>query len=86
MDFQSMINSWGMWIASSFLVIISVSQAVVFMRAALKEATSLGIDEKKRKAAIRSACITAVGPSLSPVITLLLRLLVLQLHGCVYVT
>lgn len=71
MDFQTMINSPGMWIASSFLVIISVSQAVVFLRAALKEATSLGIDEKKRKAAIRSACITAIGPSLSPVITLL---------------
>ena len=30
MDFQTMINSPGMWIASSFLVIISVSQAVVF--------------------------------------------------------
>ena len=71
MEFQAMINSPGLWIVSSFLVIISVSQAVVFMRAALKEASSLGIDKERRKAAIRSAGITALGPSLSPVITLL---------------
>ncbi|MCQ4937438.1 MULTISPECIES: DUF5058 family protein [Anaerotignum] len=71
MEFQQMINSPGLWIVSSFLVIISVSQAVVFMRAALKEASSIGIDKDRRKAAIRSASITALGPSLSPVITLL---------------
>lgn len=71
MDFQAIINSPGIWIVSAFLVIISVSQAVVFMRAALKEATSIGIDKEKKAAAVRSACITAIGPSLSPVITLL---------------
>lgn len=71
MDFQAIINSPGIWIVSAFLVIISVSQAVVFMRAALKEATSIGIDKEKKAAAIRSACITAIGPSLSPVITLM---------------
>lgn len=71
MEYQSMINSPGLWIVSSFLVVISVSQAVVFMRAALKEASSIGIDKERRRAAIRSASITALGPSLSPVITLL---------------
>ena len=71
MNYQSIINSPGLWIVSSFLVIISVSQAVVFLRAALKEAASLGVDKEKRAAAIRSACITAIGPSLSPVIMLL---------------
>ena len=71
MDFQTIINSPGIWIVSAVLVIISVSQAVVFMRAALKEASSIGINKEKKAAAIRSACITAIGPSLSPVITLL---------------
>ncbi len=71
MKFQEMINSSGLWIVSSFLVIISVVQAIVFMKAALKEASNLGIERKGIKAAIRSASVTAIGPSLSPVITLL---------------
>ncbi|MER0283928.1 DUF5058 family protein [Clostridioides difficile] len=71
MKFQEMINSPGLWVVSSFLVIISVVQAIVFMKAALKEASALGIERKGIKAAIRSASVTAIGPSLSPVITLL---------------
>ncbi|HBF2450783.1 TPA: DUF5058 family protein [Clostridioides difficile] len=71
MKFQEIINSPGLWIVSSFLVIISVVQAIVFMKAALKEASNLGIERKGIKAAIRSASVTAIGPSLSPVITLL---------------
>ena len=54
MNFQAIINSPGIWIVSAFLVIISVSQAVVFMRAALKEATECGINKEKKAAAIRS--------------------------------
>ena len=60
MEFNQIINSPGIWIISSFLVIISVSQAIVFMRAALREAEHLGIDREKRAAAIRSASITAI--------------------------
>ncbi|UWN44767.1 hypothetical protein CDIF104451_00755 [Clostridioides difficile] len=71
MKFQEMINSPGLWIVSSFLVIISVVQAIVFMKEALEEASNLGIEKKGIKAAIRSASVTAIGPSLSPVITLL---------------
>lgn len=41
------------------------------MKEALKEASNLGIEKKGIKAAIRSASVTAIGPSLSPVITLL---------------
>ncbi|KAK2243566.1 hypothetical protein XC31_19160, partial [Clostridioides difficile] len=40
-------------------------------KSALKEASNLGIERKGIKAAIRSASVTAIGPSLSPVITLL---------------
>lgn len=71
MNIKEIMNSPGLWIVSSFIVIISVSQAIVFMRAAIKEADSIGIDPNKRKSAMRSAMITAIGPSLSPVITLL---------------
>ncbi len=71
MNFNEIINSPGLWIVSSLIVIISVSQAIVFMRAAIKEADKVGIDPAKRKSAMRSATITAIGPSLAPVITLL---------------
>ena len=71
MELKEIINSPGLWIVSSILVIISVSQAIVFMRAAIKEADAIGIDKNKRKSGMRSATITAIGPSLSPVITLL---------------
>ncbi|WP_236879409.1 DUF5058 family protein [Clostridioides difficile] len=71
MKFQDMINSPGLWLVSSFLVIISVVHAIVFMKEALKEASNLGIERKGIKAAIRSARVTAIGPSLSTVITLL---------------
>lgn len=71
MEFKDIINSPGLWIVSSILVIISVSQAIVFLRASIKEADAIGIDKKRRRSAIRSATITAIGPSLSPVITLI---------------
>ncbi len=71
MGYKEIINSPGLWIVSSFIVIISVSQAIVFMKSAIREADELGIDKEKRKSAIRSATFTAIGPSLAPVITLL---------------
>ena len=71
MDFQEMINSPGLWIASSIMVIASVVQAFVFLRASLKEANHLGIERSKLRAGMRSAVITSIGPSFSPVIVLL---------------
>ena len=41
MDFQAMINSPGLWIASSVMVIATMVQALVFFRTSLKEALSL---------------------------------------------
>ncbi len=64
------INSPGLWIASAFLVLVSVSQSILFFRASLKEAKAIGIEKSRITAGIRSATITALGPSLSPVIVL----------------
>lgn len=75
--FQSVINGPDIWIACSFMTAIVVLQSVFFLRAALKEANALGIDLKRRKAAMRSASITAIGPSLSPVIIMITMILLL---------
>lgn len=77
MDFQAMINSPGLWITSSIMVFASVIQAFVFLRASLKEANQLGIDRAKYRAGMRSAVITSIGPSFSPVIVLLSMVAVL---------
>ena len=71
MEFQEMINSPGLWLVSSLMVIASVGQAIVFLRTSLKEAHELGIERQKCRAGIRSAIITSIGPSFSPVIVLL---------------
>ena len=76
-EFQSIINGLDIWIACFFMIFIVVLQSVFFLKEALKEAAELGIDEKKRKAAIRSASITAIGPSLSPVIIMITVILIL---------
>ena len=77
MDFQEMINSPGLWITSSIMVFASVIQAFVFLRASLKEANQLGIERSKYRAGMRSAVITSIGPSFSPVIVLLSMVAVL---------
>ena len=71
MDFQAMINSPGLWIASSVMVIATMVQALVFFRTSLKEAHEIGIERQRYRAGIRSAIITSIGPSFSPVIVLL---------------
>ena len=57
-----------MWLACGVMVFIVIAQSVVYLRSAIREADRLGIDAKRRHGAIRSACITSLGPSLSPVI------------------
>ena len=61
---ERIINSPGLWIASSLTVIIVVSQAIIFLRASLKEAKNIGLKREQYVAGMRSAIITAIGPSL----------------------
>ncbi|SMB90547.1 protein of unknown function [Desulfonispora thiosulfatigenes DSM 11270] len=71
MELQSIINSPGLWIASSFMVIIIFGIALIYFRLALKQAEKLGISKELNRSAIRSAAITSIGPSFSSVIVLL---------------
>ena len=71
MDLQEIMNSPGLWIASSIMVIAVVGQAIFFLRASLKEAKLIGLQREQYVAGMRSSLITAIGPSFSPVIVLL---------------
>jgi len=70
-EFQKIINGWDIWLCVIVMIAIVILQSVVFMKTAIKESERIGISPERRKAAIRSACITAIGPSLSPVILML---------------
>lgn len=67
-QFQRIINSPGVWISCIIMVSIIVAQSVVFLRGAVAEAKKLGISPSRQHSAMRAACVSAVGPSLSPVI------------------
>ena len=69
--FQATLSSPVMWIVSAPLVIISVSQAIMFLGRCRKEAAAIGISKEKVNSAMRSSALTALGPSLSPVIVML---------------
>lgn len=71
MTLQSVINSPAMWIASSIMVIVVVTQSLLFMREAFKAADDLNIPRGDCIKGLRSAMITAIGPSLGPVVILL---------------
>lgn len=71
MNIQALMNSRGLWVASSFMVISIVLFAVHYFRISRKRAKELGIPDKNVHSAIRSAAVTSLGPSLSPVIVLL---------------
>ena len=71
MELQEIINSPGLWIASAFMVVAVVGQAIIFLRTALKEAKEIGLNRNQYIAGMRSSLITAIGPSFSPIIVLL---------------
>lgn len=77
MDFKELINSPGLWVASSFMVIAILLQSWVFLRASIKEAKRIGMARERYVGGIRSAVITAIGPSFSAVIVLLSLLAVI---------
>lgn len=70
-NIQSIMNSPALWIVSGGMVLVILIQAVWFFKAALKEAKRLEIPSTDIKNGMRSAMITAVGPSLALVIVLI---------------
>jgi hypothetical protein len=77
MNLQTVMNSPGMWLASSVMVIVVVVQSALFLREGFRAADKLGMERSSCIRGMRSAMITAIGPSLGPVVILLALLAVL---------
>ncbi len=77
MDLKSVMNSPGMWVASSIMVIVVLVQSALFLREGFKAADKLGMPRSTSVKGMRAAMITAIGPSLGPVVILLALLAVL---------
>ncbi|WP_312202390.1 DUF5058 family protein [Anaerospora hongkongensis] len=71
MDLKTVINSPGMWFASSIIIIVILLQSLIYLREAFKAADKLNMPRETCYAGMRSAMITALGPALAPVIVLL---------------
>jgi hypothetical protein len=70
MELKAIINSPGMWIVSSVMVLVVIGQSIVFLWAAFAEAKRIGMPRARCLTGLRAAIITALGPSLAPIIIL----------------
>lgn len=77
MDLKTVMNSPGMWIASSIMVIVVFTQSLIYLRSAFKMAEKMEMPRERCVAGMRSAMITAIGPAFAPVIVLLALIAVL---------
>jgi hypothetical protein len=77
MNLKAIINSPGMWIVSSCMVIVVIGQAILFLWAAFSEAKRINMPRERCMKGLRAALITALGPSLGPIIILVSLIAVL---------
>ncbi len=77
MELEKIMNSPMLWIVSSFMVIVVLCEAAIFMRQAFKSAQKMGIPRSECMMGMRAAMITAIGPAFSPVIVLIALMAVL---------
>lgn len=68
---NEIMNSYGMWIACSFMMLVLIIQSVLFVKVSLKESKNLGMDQQKIKEGIRSAMVTSIGPTVAQIVILM---------------
>lgn len=66
--FQQIINRWDIWLCCGIMILMIVAQSALFLKNAIREANHIQINATRRHSAIRAACISSLGPSLSPVV------------------
>lgn len=66
--FQQIINRWDIWLCCGIMIAMIVAQSAIFLRNAIQEADHIQINTRRRHSAIRAACVSSLGPSLSPVV------------------
>ncbi len=76
-DYLKIANEPGLWLACSFIILVVIFQALVFMKKAWKSGEEMGLAKEQMKAAIRSGAITTIGPAIAIVIALVSLMAVL---------
>ena len=64
MEYLSIANSTIMWLAVLPAVILTVWEAIVFFRRAIKDGKKMGLSTKQFKTAIKASVIASIGPSI----------------------
>jgi len=70
MGLKAVMNSWGMWVACSGMVLVILGQAILFIWISFRQAKKINLPTAICIKGMRSAMITALGPSLAPIIIL----------------
>ena len=71
MDYQSLANSALMWIVCAVPIVIVLLECVLFFKKSRKLASDMEIDPKLIRSSMRSSAISAIGPCLVVVATVL---------------
>lgn len=65
MGLKQIMNSPGMWLASSVMLAVIVIEGIIFLKMSLNEANRLKIPKETIKDGIRSSIYTSLGPTLA---------------------
>lgn len=60
---ESLMNSLGLWLACSVMVIITMIQSFIYLKKAIKTATEMGYSKEVQMSCIRASAIASIGPS-----------------------
>lgn len=71
MELKVFMNSPMLWVVSSLMVLGILAEAIAFTMVCFKNGPKMGVSKEDMITGMRTAAITAIGPSLAPVITLL---------------
>lgn len=74
---SAVMNSSGMWIACSFMVIVVLLQSFLFLKKSLKRAPEVGLTSQQVKSGIRGSVLASIGPSLAPILALMSLVIVI---------
>lgn len=70
MEFNQIIESPGMWVACSIIVIMILIQAIGFVRIGLKASRDLNMNQEQVKEGMKAAMITTIAPTLTQIVIL----------------
>lgn len=64
-EILSIANSWGLWAVAFVVVLVVLTQTVLFTRLAFKSAEKIGFPREKCMQGFRSGILSAIGPSIA---------------------